>query len=166
MKNLCLAFCLCAVSFSSVLADTGVTVNGAPVIASNINPVGVPPPVSALSDGAHFLDNVIPGGCRDVIQGQWLGCTGEALYKQYYTSLDAVYAIPINGSGFFSPGVRVYVGQLLLEQIPALKKSAESNLVLTSALNYLTAGGFYTRDFGQGINRAGYYMGVLVKFGG
>lgn len=142
------------------------TINNVPATGTAAPPVVVPPSVTPLSDGIHLLDNVIPGGCRDVINGTWLGCTGEALYKRYYMSLDTIYAIPVGGNGFFAPGVRVYAGQLLLEQVPSVSSLATNNVILTSALNYLTAGGFYTRDFGGGLNRAGYYLGFLVKFGG
>lgn len=152
-----------------------IRVNGADIVFPNFDPPppiqivvassSIPVPVSSLSDGMHFLDNVIPGGCRDVIHGTWMGCTGEALYKKDYLSLDAIYAVPIEGNGFFAPGIRVYVGQLLLEQVPAVKALATNNLVLTSALNYLSGGGFYTRDLNQGLDRAGYYLGLLAKFG-
>lgn len=125
-----------------------------------------PVPVTPLSDGPHLLDNVIPGGCRDVINGTWMECTGEALYKEYYLSFDAVHATPVGGQGFFSPGVRVYVGQFLLEQVPSIQKLATTDMVLRSVLNYLTVGGFYTRDFGNHLDRAGYYLGLLLKFGG
>jgi len=136
-------------------------VNGVPAVSST-SVAGTP--VSSLGDGLHLLDNVQPSGCRDVLQGQWLGCTGSSVYKKYYLSLDAVYAVPIGGNGFFAPGARVYIGQLLMDQVPSIQRIAVNNVVLTSALNYLSAGGFYTRDLNQGIDHAGYYMGFLVKF--
>lgn len=163
MKRLIVAFLLVLLTRCA----NAVEVNGVPAAGPNPAPVvlATPSPVGPLKDGLHLLDNIMPSGCRDVVNGTWMGCTGEAIYKQYYLSADTIFAIPIGGKGFWAPGLRVYAGQILMEQVPAIKNLATNNVVLTSALNYLTAGGFYTRDFNQGINRAGYYLGLLVKFG-
>jgi len=145
-------------------------VNNAPV---SLTPVTATPPspplpafIGSLPDGIHFLDNATPSSFRDVIQGQWLAGGTTSLFKQYYMSLDAAYAVPIGQSGFYSPAIRVYVGQILVEQVPALRALAQNNLVLTSLLNYVTISGWYTRDFVAGLNRAGYNLGILLKFGG
>ncbi len=121
--------------------------------------------VSPPSDGLHFLDNATPSSFRDVINGQWLGGAATSVYKYGYVSLDAIFAAPIGQSGFYAPAVRLYVGQLLYDQVLILRTMAQNDIVLKSLLNYITVGGWYTHDINNNIDRAGYYMGLMLKFG-
>ena len=141
------------------------------VVANGVDVAAAPTPqvlgnlVQSLGDGLHILDNATPGTFRDVIHGPWLGGAATALYKQYYVSLDGAYAVPVGQSGFYSPAVRFYAGQLLIDKVPSIAALAKNNLILTSALNYLTVSGWATRDFNNNVYRAGYNLGFQLNFG-
>jgi hypothetical protein len=160
------AMAILAISMS---AHASIVVNNVPISLAPATATPAPPPlpgvVSSLTDGLHFLDNATPSSFRDVVQGQWLAGAATSIYKQWYLSLDAAYAVPIGQSGFYAPAIRLYIGQILMDQVPAIRALAQNNLVLSSALNYITVSGWATRDFVGDVNRAGYNLGILLKFG-
>jgi len=164
MKILWFPIAIGFILLMSVGLSHAVVANGVEITAPPTPPV-LANLVQSLGDGLHILDNATPGTFRDVIQGQWLGGAATALYKKYYVSLDGAYAVPVGQSGFYSPAVRLYVGQILMEQVPAIAKLAKNNIVLTSALNYLTVSGWAARDFNNNIYRAGYNLGFQLNFG-
>ena len=141
-----------------------VTANGVDVTAPP-TPQTLANLVQSLGDGLHILDNATPGTFRDVIHGEWLGGAATALYKKYYVSLDGAFAVPVGQSGFYSPALRLYVGQILIDKVPSIASAAKNNIVLTSALNYLTVSGWATRDFNNNLTRAGYNLGFQLNFG-
>jgi hypothetical protein len=126
-----------------------------------------PPLLVTVANGLHFGDNGAVLSLRDAINGQWAMGTATALYKKYYFSGDGMigYIPDVPGANaFYAPGIRFWLGQFLYEQVAAIKTYADATALTAPMLQYLTLGGWITRDFQVPEWRGGWDAGVTIKF--
>ena len=140
-----------------------------PPVVSTMPPVSpaTPPILSYVADGLNIGNNGAALSLRDVMHGQWAVGLATALYKKYYISADGMvgYVPDIPGSNaFYAPGFRFWAGQLLYEQISAVKIYADKTGIAVPLLQYFTVGGWVTRDFQIPEWRGGWDAGITVKF--
>lgn len=126
-----------------------------------------PAAIQALGDGLHIGDNGALLYMRDSINNQHCAGSATAIYKKFYLSADGIlgYVANVPGSnGFYAAGGRLWAGELLYENVPLIRDVADRAALAAKLLQYGTVGGWGTRDFQNGIWRAGWDAGFTLKF--
>jgi hypothetical protein len=168
--GLCLSLALALLSpalYAAVDASAGTpdTVSGPS--ATLVVDTNTPAVVSRIADGLHVLDNGTASTFYDANNGVWLAGAITTPYKKYYVSVDLGTGAPMvaNASLEFIGGLRLNVGELALDKIPALAEYIPPTSPLRNGLlKYTAAGVFYSRDWTAGLNRFGPYAGIEYHF--
>ncbi len=136
-----------------------------PSVSLAIDP-STPPAVQRIADGLHVLDNATGATFYDANNGVWLVGGITTPYKKWYVSLDIGAAAPMTqgAKGEFIGGLRLHAGELALDKIPGLADYFPSSSMRAGLLKYTAAGAFISRDWTNGLNRFGPYVGLELKF--
>jgi hypothetical protein len=167
MKKYLLALLFVFGPLKPAMADTVVAVT--PPVVTNVPPVSPATPVilTTVADGFNIGNNGAALTLRDVMHGQWAVGLATALYKKYYISADGMVGYVPEAPGanaFYAPGFRFWAGQFLYEQVGAVKIYADKTALAVPLLQYLTVGGWATRDFQVPEWRGGWDAGITIRF--
>jgi hypothetical protein len=166
MKKLMIAVLLFVAMTARADTLVPVGVSTAPATIPEVS-TAAPAALATIADGL-LAGKVLTGSTlRDVINGHWMIGAEAPLYKKFYVSPDLGIAAPIdvaNAHGMYYLSGRVWAGQLLYDKIPLVKQYADATSFTATLLQYGTIGAWGGRDFMYGVWRAGYDIGLTVRF--